>query len=346
MIILAREFRGYTQKELVEKLEGVSQGHLSKLELGIHDVSEEIIKQFCTILDLPVSFFQQTKQHYGLPLSINGNFRKKQSLSKKANLKIKALINIILYNIEDIVSSSNFKPKLHDLQISYKASENESEKPKQISEEDKKSISKIVSEVKQHLDINDSQPIDNLVKILEASNILVIDVNFDTSLVDGFSYWIDDTPVIFVSRHISGDRQRFTIAHELAHLVLHKNYFNEQMEAEANYFASEFLMPKQAIKDDFNYVSLESLANLKLKWKTSMASLLMKAKDLDAVSDNLYKGLFIRMSQLGYRKTEPVTIDYESTSIMKKLISNIKEDTETEKIFHLKSEEIKEIYGV
>lgn len=341
MLILAREFRGYTQKELVEKLHGVSQGHLSKIELGIHDISEDIMKQLVDVLDLPISFFYQDKQHYGLPLSINGNFRKKQSLSKKFRLKIKGLINIILHNVEDILSQHDlFHSKLLDFNTIYQSSNKNQDNPKKISDTDKNLIKNIVLSVKNHLKIDPNSPIDNLVKSLESNNILVIDVNFGTDLVDGFSYWINTIPVIFVSRNITGDRQRFTIAHELAHLVLHRNYFNEQMEAEANYFASEFLMPESSIEQDLSYVTLEKLAMLKSKWKVSMASLLFRAKELTEMTEYLYRGLFINISKLGYRKVEPVLISYENPEMIKSLVNKYKD------ILHLGDNNTNLIYGI
>lgn len=345
MLILAREFRGYTQKELVEKLEGISQGHLSKLELGVHDISENVIKQLSLALNLPKSFFTQNKAHYGLPLSINGNFRKKQSLSKKNHLKIKGLINIILYNIEDLLQRNTFKSKLLDLEIKYKNTNNNQENSKILNFADKKKIAKIVNIVKQALNIKLDTPIENVVKVMEQNQILIIDVNFNTDLVDGFSYWIGDIPVIFVSRNISGDRQRFTILHELGHIILHKNYFNEQMEAEANYFASEFLLPESGIKQDLNYITLEKLANLKIKWKASMSAILMRAKDLQVINDYIYKTLFINMSKSGYRKVEPVVVAYEDIFTMKNIINNIK-DNNIEEILHLNQNTIKEIYGI
>lgn len=325
MLILAREFRGYTQKELVEKLQGVSQGHLSKLELGIHKISESVLEQIAKVLEFPVAFFYQDKQHYGLPLSINGNFRKKQSLSKKSHLQIKGLINIILHNVEDMLSQCNsFHTNLLDLDINYQNSNKNQDNPKKISDPDKKLIKDIVISTKNHLKIDSNSPIDNLVKSLEVNSILVIDVDFGSDLVDGFSYWINNIPVIFVSRSITGDRQRFTIAHELAHLVLHKNYFNGQMEAEADYFASEFLMPESSIKQDLSYVTLEKLAMLKSKWKVSMASLLFRAKELTEMTEYLYRGLFINMSKCGYRKAEPILIHYENPEIIKSLAKEYK----------------------
>jgi Zn-dependent peptidase ImmA (M78 family) len=326
MLILARELRGYTQKELAEQLNGVSQGHLSKLEMGIHEISDDILKQLMNILELPKSFFYQEKQHYGLPLSINGNFRKKQSLSKKVFLQIKGKINIIIYNIEDLLlNQKTFKSKLLDIKVPYQASNNYDGETKDLNVSDKKSIKNRVLLVKEILNISKDTPIINLVEHLEKNNILVIDVDFETELVDGFSYWIDDIPVIFVSRKITGDRQRFTISHELAHLILHKDNPTERMEKEADYFASEFLMPEKGISDDLSYITLERLAMLKNKWKVSMSSLLMKTKELGNIKEYAYRGLFINMAKLGYRKVEPVSIDYEHPTFIKKLVSDNKD---------------------
>ena len=54
---------------------------------------------------------------------------------------------------------------------------------------------------------------------------------------DGFSYIKDGKAYIFVSKNSSVQRQRFTAAHELGHLILGSD------EQEANVFASRLLAP-------------------------------------------------------------------------------------------------------
>ncbi len=349
MLILAREFMGDTQKDLAEKL-NITQAHLSRLEAGIHDISEDIINQLVNISDFNKSFFEQDKEHYGLPLSVNGNFRKRQAVTKKTYLKIKSLINIVIYNIEDLVKINNMNSKLPDIlkQINYESSNKKNditnEETKEISDKDKSSIKEIISILKKDLKIDINKPVINIVKNLEEQNILVIEVDFGTELVDGFSYWVGEMPVIFVSSKIPGDRQRFTILHELGHLVLHKNYINEQMEKEADFFASEFLMPEKEIENDLYYLTLEKLAALKLKWQVSMASLLIKAKSLQTIDENRYRGLWISLSKAGYRKVEPIQINREETSIMKNLICNLGD--KIEETIKLKTNKIKEIYNL
>lgn len=72
MIILAREFRGLTQKELAAK-SGLTQAKIAKIENGVQGVSEDMILSFVKVLDLPIDFFKQRKKIYPSPLSIKWN---------------------------------------------------------------------------------------------------------------------------------------------------------------------------------------------------------------------------------------------------------------------------------
>ena len=69
--------------------------------------------------------------------------------------------------------------------------------------------------------------------------------------------------VIRVNRHDSDKRQRFTVAHEIAHFLLHRDHIgngikddalyrsslSDRREAEANRLAADLLMPEHLIAD-------------------------------------------------------------------------------------------------
>ena len=58
-------------------------------------------------------------------------------------------------------------------------------------------------------------------------------------------------PVVFSNKRSLGDRQRFTLAYELGHLVMHLQTnpsFTRDISHEANEFAAEFLMPEKDIR--------------------------------------------------------------------------------------------------
>jgi hypothetical protein len=67
---------------------------------------------------------------------------------------------------------------------------------------------------------------------------------------------------------VPGDRYRFTLAHELAHLVLHNHPAgDEEMETEADEFAAEFLMPAKEVRPYVAAPSLGRLGRAKAHWK-------------------------------------------------------------------------------
>jgi Zn-dependent peptidase ImmA (M78 family) len=97
---------------------------------------------------------------------------------------------------------------------------------------------------------------------------------------------------------------RFTLAHELGHLVMHR-FPTENMETEANEFASTLLMPSADMRSAFlgRRVTLELLAALKPEWKVAMQALLMRATSLKCVSPNQARYLWQQISARGFAPT-------------------------------------------
>lgn len=77
-------------------------------------------------------------------------------------------------------------------------------------------------------------PVNDLVQTLEAAGIIVVMMDFETSRVDAIGRWIPGLPPIFcVNQNIPKDRLRFTLAHELGHMIMH-DAASPEMEDEAN----------------------------------------------------------------------------------------------------------------
>ena len=96
------------------------------------------------------------------------------------------------------------------------------------------------------------------------------------------------------------DRARFTLAHELAHLIMHR-IPTPDSEGEADRFASEFLMPARDIAADLNGFSLQKAAVLKPYWRVSMAALIQHAEDLSKITEWQHKNLNIQKNKLNGR---------------------------------------------
>lgn len=196
-------------------------------------------------------------------------------------------------------------------------------------------------------------PIKNLTEYMERAGILIIKCDMSSARIDGVSCRIGKLPpIIFLNNNIPADRERFTLAHELGHLVMHK-YPTEKMEIEANSFAAAFLMPESDIAPDLKGLTLEIAAALKPYWKVSIGSLLYKAKTLKSVDDNQMLYLWRKKSALGWNTREPESPNFpnEHPTLLNALLHNMQDDLgysveELANAMHLHLEEISEMYGV
>lgn len=122
-----------------------------------------------------------------------------------------------------------------------------------------------------HSPINVGGPRNIARKLLKDSGTIEIPVNLRTILnylktrhdlevwrfpfdkIDGMLVTINGQPTIGFNPDTSWVRRRFTIAHEIGHLLLGStcNNLDENTEAEANQFAAELLMPLAFLKVDF-----------------------------------------------------------------------------------------------
>lgn len=169
-------------------------------------------------------------------------------------------------------------------------------------------------------------PLPNLVHLMEAHGVRVYSLTDDCAALDGFSFWYDGAPFVFLTHHKSPERGRWDGAHELGHLVLHQGApKGRQTEAEADAFAAEVLMPERAIRDTAPYPSLGDVRREKLVWRVSAMAYIRRLHQLTLVSDRQYKSLVIEASQAGYRRREG-DIEYETSQLATKVLAILKED--------------------
>src|SRR5699024_9735344 len=170
-------------------------------------------------------------------------------------------------------------------------------------------------------------PLPDLVETLESKGVLVIITAVDDeNKFDGLQATVSNKPVIVVSANWPGDRQRFTLAHELGHLVLHGRLPDDMDEEKAcNRFASAFLMPAQTMRshlgENRQMLEVQELYYLKHEFGLSMQACLYRASDLGIISMPVLQRLFMAFSNQGWRKQEPgKAYPQESTSLFKQLV--------------------------
>ena len=159
------------------------------------------------------------------------------------------------------------------------------------------------------------QPIVDLTAILESQGVLVILVDEEhvgfsgltatAQTTDGHTY-----PIIAISTKWPGDRQRFTLAHELAHLV-----FAGRLDASLNpekacdRFAGAFLAPRETVLALLgarrHEIEWQEIYALKHEFGLSMLAWLCRAKQCEIISDATYLAMLKTFTAKGWRKQEP-----------------------------------------
>ncbi len=171
-------------------------------------------------------------------------------------------------------------------------------------------------------------PIDNMVHVIEANGVEVYWFDEVSKYVNAVSFWRDNKPFILISkRSRGGERVRFDIAHELGHLVLHKNVSTldaQEVEKSANEFASAFLLPRSQFRQECPmFPMLRQFLHLKPRWKTSVQAMIYRSRDLGLLSAYHYQKLFRELSAQWGRTSEPCRLTCEESAIHKEILNRL-----------------------
>jgi len=152
--------------------------------------------------------------------------------------------------------------------------------------------------------------IPNLVETLEDNKFKVCEISAESDL-DGMAAGNDKSAVILVNKNMRDvSRKRFTIAHELAHLLLNiETNKPKDKERICHRFAGALLLPAEIMRKEFGQkrsrFSLAELLALKQEYGISLQAIIRRAKDLEIISDSKYKGVCIVFSKNGWKINEP-----------------------------------------
>lgn len=296
----ARIYRGYTVAELAEKV-GCQRQTLSMYEISKSQPADiEVVKKISNTLNFPIKFFYENVDfkpfgtvYFRSLLTTNKKYRTEQIV------KI-GIIDQVYTLLQDYIEFPEFEPL-------------------SISDDDSPEEAAIKLREKWNLR---QEPIQNIVSLVEQHGILVTSFSTGTNDVDAFSKFVetDDskTYIIAYSKNkTSAARIHFDVAHELGHICLHewsddietlsKEEFKER-ENQANEFASAFLLPGEAFKNDAESgpQTISYYKQLKKKWRVSIAAMIRRAMTLGVMSAEQYQMLIKTMQRRGIRKEEPL----------------------------------------
>lgn len=299
---------GFSLRALEEKIHGaVTYNALNKYEKG----------EMMPGSDVLMAVAEATEQSYGFffrPLKsaiTEIKFRKKTKMPKKAENSIREKAQDFFeryFEVESILGVENdFKNPLKGQKIA--------------TVEDAEKAAETVRKVWK-LGLN---ALPNLHEMLENNRIKVYEGESDDNF-DGFSGWIDTTPIVVISKRLNKQcltRKRNTFAHELGHLLLKGHLADGISEKEeeklVHRFSAALLLPKEVFIDEFGKrrrsFSLEELIDIKVNYGISIAAQVYRAHDLGCISDATNQRFWITYNSKGWRNGEPGDDQYTGNEI-------------------------------
>jgi Zn-dependent peptidase ImmA (M78 family)/DNA-binding XRE family transcriptional regulator len=291
----ARIAAGLSLRQLADKTNNyVSAQGIHKYELDKATPGSDVLLKLAKALDVKVEFFFRPSSNVvtlGEPA-----YRKRFETSAKELEAIRARAKdwVEKYlEVESLFPDHRFKP--------FKMPKSSGKIIRHLDQ-----IEEVASGVRKEWSLG-MDPIDKLTEVLEDRGVKVAMVATESD-VDGLSCWVNEQiPLILVKKNQTSDRLRFSIAHELGHLLL-KLHDSVKAEKAADRFAGAFLVPGVAARTElgekrqsFNFDELKSL---RVKYGMSVQAWIYRAHDLDIISDSLFAQLFQFLGAKGLKQKE------------------------------------------
>lgn len=176
-------------------------------------------------------------------------------------------------------------------------------------------------------------PIPHMIRLLENHGVLVVFSPVQAAALDAYSVQTGIRPVIVLNPEKKDYyRQRFDVAHELGHIVMHTDAEpgGKLVEEQANRFASELLMPSEIVfsqlPSSMNNHAWRMVKSLKEEWLISMQAILMAARKTGKMRDAVYRNAMISLTKWGWRRNEPGEISIlEQPSLLPRAVEVLQE---------------------
>ncbi len=279
----ARIHKGLSMQQLAESL-GISKQMVSKYEQGKAIPTSDKLIALSRLLDQKVDYFFKKPE-----VTINDiSFRKKSRFPAKKVNTLKEEIRIKIENylyIENICNlSESFTNPLQNQLC--------------LAEEDSKITANALKEA---WNIG-RDAIHNIIDLFEDHQIKVIEIEEDSNDFDGLATVIDSKyHIIVIARSMPVERKRFTLLHELGHLLLQIDVPDlKQKEKMCDVFASEMLLSEQNAKNEFgdsrSSISFEELKNIQEKYGISIPAIVYKLGESKIISKERVKSFFMKLN--------------------------------------------------
>lgn len=289
----ARVMKGYSLQDLADSMNGeISKQALNKYEQGLMKPETELLLKLCKALDVrPDYFVRETSINLE-----NVEFRKLKKLTVKESARIREKVVDILeryFELEDLLGiDKKFVNPIAGIEINSYAD-----------------VQHAAETIRSKWKLGED-PLNNVIELLEDNNIKVIEIESGDEFVGLASWEGIKTPVVVVNSTLPTDRKRFTVLHELGHILMKLDHLPEkERENHCHSFAGAMLIPKDALLRELGHsrkqIYLNELVLLKEQFGASIQAIVFRAMHLGIVTESYLKNFMVFFSMKGYKKNEP-----------------------------------------
>jgi Zn-dependent peptidase ImmA (M78 family) len=284
-LVQARVARELSRRELAELL-GITGQSVAYYEVGERRPDMRMVLRFSECLGRSPGFFLTAHTAAGIPLEtrfFRSIGRRTNRINDSLDVRAKWLWEVVAFIAERVrLPAVNLpQPPAPATREFYLPAE----------------IEDIAQQTRRHWGLGDG-PIANTIALLETYGAVTTRFSLGSARIDAFSYWMSGRPYIVLgSDKKSAARSRFDAAHELGHLILHREISQDDLlrkatldriESEANKFAGAFLLPRSSLLSEFYSTRMSHLEGLKMRWRVSMQAIAHRAKDIGAIDEYQY----------------------------------------------------------
>ena len=298
----ARKAKSWTMTRLADEV-GLTRQSISQFEKGDAKPSPEKLREIAKKLEQPAQYFTWQETY---TKESPATFRSMASSTTRAREQTESWIELLASIVSFLSGTVNFpKVSLPDVQIPDFT---------RLTNDD---IDNLALETRRHFGLGNG-PISNLTLLLENNGIIVGFKKLNKSL-DGISQWYNNRPYVLVDPTKSASKTRFSVAHELGHIVMHQQLSSESelmdkelhklIESQANYYASSLAMPESSLANEVYGTDWNSLIELKSRWKMSISCIAMRLHSIGLISESQKIRIFRELSARNARKNEPLDKD-------------------------------------
>ncbi|MCZ7478372.1 XRE family transcriptional regulator [Micromonospora sp. WMMC273] len=300
----ARVVQSLLSKDVADRA-GIAPSQLTRLERAAYtEVNEDTAERLAECLAFPLDFFSYEAVAYVKPGSTL--FRARRTMPKREEEQLHTWLRLA----GEMLMATTSKVKIPSLAL-----------PARMDFEDADSAAQAT---RRRFGLDEASPIPHLMRVMERNGIPIIALQIEADIAkhDAVSCWVGRTwgdltewPLTVVRVMDSWERTRFSVAHELGHLVLHRNGAPEdkQAEQEAFDFARSFMLPSGVLKELWpRAATLNSIMPIKAQYGMSLASIIEHAWRTGLIDEdrrlNFYKQLSNRKDPrtgLRWREQEP-----------------------------------------